>query len=282
MKKRIPMLLAFIICAALFSSCINNTESLLGANGGYTPEKYMEVTIWNTQGTDYTSKTLEKNIVEDWVVEKSKVKVKEVYGNDGGQWDAKLSKLVAGGNLPEIMVCGSYQGPAHFAKLDSLDKVWELTPEIIQKYAPDVWARVPEEYWEAIKIDGKILGIPYELQINEQTQPYASEEELGAIGMLHDFVYNDITISGPHSLYVRDDILKEFYPEAKTFDELNRLLELKEKPIGEELLDIPIDSTEEYISFMYDIKNLNLKENGKTVYPFGYFGSDNWCALAWL
>ncbi|MBR5513668.1 MAG: hypothetical protein IKV85_06750 [Ruminococcus sp.] len=282
LKKFIALMLVCMVCITAFTACSNKKEVSGDTADGYVPQKDMEITIWNTAGTDYAAKSLNKNIVEDWLVEKSRVKVKNVYGNDGGQWDSKLSKLVAGNNLPEIVVCGSYQGPAHFSKLNALEKVWELTPELLQKYAPDVWKRVPQEYWDAIMVDGKILGIPFENQIMPQTQPEATEEELATICDLHDVVYNDISISGPQTLYIRDDILKMFYPEAKTYDELVAILEEKGTPIGDEILDVPIDSTEEYIDFMYDIKDLNLKENGKTIYPFGYFGSDNWCALAWL
>ena len=81
---------------------------------------------------------------------------------------------------------------------------------------------------------------------------------------------------------IRDDILKKFFPEAKTYDELCAIMEETGKPVGDELLDIPIDSSEEFIQFMYDIADLKLKENGKSVHAFGYNGSDSWSALTYL
>lgn len=285
--RKIARLLSLALCLVLTVSVLTSCRDSKGSsavyeNGVYVPQEDMEITVWNTQGTDYTAKALDGGIVEQWLVDKTRVKVKNIYGNDGGQWDAKLSKLVAGDNLPEILICGSSQGPAHFAKLDQLEQVWELTPEMLQKYAPNVWERVPQKYWEAIKVNGKILGIPYTNPANEITNPQATEEEIKTIQLLFETPVNDVTIGAIQCLFIRDDILKQFYPDAKTYDELVEILEERNEPIGEELLDIPIYSTEEYIDFMYKIKDANLKEGGKTVYPFGYFGSDNWCALAWL
>ncbi len=282
-KKMTAALVALTAAATIFTSCApGSTDPVQNANGDYVPKKDLKITVWNTQGTDYTAKELKKNIVEDWLVDKTKVKVENIYGNDGGQWDAKLSKLVAANDLPAIVSCGAYQGPAHFSKLDEMGKLWELTPEMIQQYAPEVWRKTPAKFWEEMTVNGKILGIPYLADASKESIPDATPEELKRIEDLYIVYNNDVTISGAQTLWVRDDILKRFYPEAKTYDELCTLLEEKQQPIGEDLLDIPIDSTEKYIKFMYDIKDANLKENGKTVYAFGYCGSDNWSALAWL
>ena len=284
MKKMFRTLAVLMLCLSFLVSCGGKKETVskFDENGRYVPQNEMEITVWQTQGTDYTAKALKDGLVEKWLVDKTKVKVTNIYGNDGGQWDGKLAKLVAGDSMPEIVACGAYQGPAHFAKLNELEMVWELTPELLQKYAPDLWERIPQRYWDAIKVDGKILGIPYDVPRDKQSHPDASDEEFAMMSELYNTPYNDITIAGVQCLYVRDDILKKFFPEAKTYNELVEILEEMKSPIGEELLDIPIYSTEDYIDFMYDIKNANLKENGKKIYPFGYSGGDNWTALAWL
>ena len=70
----------------------------------------------------------------------------------------------------------------------------------------------------------------------------------------------------------------------KSYDEIMAILEERQEPIGEELMDIPIKSSEEFIEFMYKIRDLNLTENGRKVYAFGYAGdgTDNWEALVYL
>ncbi len=284
MKKRILAVLMLVVLAVTMCSCGEEpTVNIKEENGRLVFDKRLELTIWETQGTDYTPPKLPKdNIVGDWLTERTNTEVANIYGNGGGQWDAKLTKLVAGGNLPDIVHCGAGQGPAHFAKLNELGQVWELTPEILQKYAPNAWKRIPQKLWDKIKVNGKILGIPYYLNTSEEVMPNATAEDIEFIKNAKKTPVNDVTFTNTQSLWIRDDVLKMLYPEAKSYDELLDILETADKPIGDQLLDIPIDSTEEFIDFMYDIKALNLKENGKTVYPFGYDGSDCWSALCWI
>lgn len=270
------MAIVGIFMLMLLSACGNKTTNISSS-----VEK-LEVTVWNTQGTDYTATEISENIVDKWLFDKTNVRVKNIYGNDGGQWDAKLAKLVAGNNMPEIVACGAYQGPAHFSKLNELNMVWELTPEMIQTYAPEVWKKTPARFWENIKVNGKIFGIPFYGEYSKETMPDLSDDEINFIKDMTNVPRNDTTIAGPQTLYVRDDILKMFYPSAKSYDELVALLDEKGKPIGEELCDIPILTTDDYVDFMYNIKNANIKENGKTVFAFGYSGSDNWDALSLL
>jgi len=236
LKRTLSIIICIVICVGLLTSCNNGGGSKpVFENGKYVPQEEMEITVWQTQGTDFTSKVLDDSIVKEWLENKTKVKVDNAYGNDGGQWDAKLTKLVAGNNLPEIVACGAYQGPAHFAKLDQLGQVWELTPEMLKKYAPNVWERVPEKYWNAIKVDGKILGIPYGAsEISNKTHPKATEQELETMKTLYKTPYNDITIAGIQTLWVRDDILRKFYPDAMTYDEITKLLDKNMSP--EEIL----------------------------------------------
>lgn len=283
MKKRLVAILMLLVLAVTLCSCGEEKVNIKEENGKLVFDKKLELTVWETQGTDYApSQQPDENVVGDWLKEQTNTEVVNIYGNGGGQWDAKLTKLVAGGNLPDIVHCGAGQGPAHFTKLDELEQVWHLTPEMLQKYAPNAWERIPQELWDKMTVNGNILGIPYYIDITKESQPAASEEDIEFIKNSKVIPDNDVMYLASQCLWIRDDILREFYPDAKTYDELEALLKKSDKPIGDELLDIPIKTTEEYIEFMYDIKDLKLKENGKTVYPFGYNGGDNWTALCWL
>ena len=121
-KKIVSLLLAMSVAVSMASCGKKQQAVVLDENGNYVvPEEKLELTVWNTQGTDYAAKPLQKDdLVAEWLVNKTNVEVKNVYGNDGGSWDAKLTKLVAGNNLPEIRACGSFQGPAHFNKINQL------------------------------------------------------------------------------------------------------------------------------------------------------------------
>ncbi len=283
MTKRLIALLMLLVLAVTLCSCGKETVNIKEENGKLVFDKKLELTVWETQGTDYApSEQPDENVVGEWLIKETNTEVVNIYGNGGGQWDAKLTKLVAGGNLPDIVHCGAGQGPAHFTKLDELKQVWHLTPEMLQKYAPNAWERIPQELWDKMTVNGNILGIPYYIELSEETQPAASKEDIEFIKNSKNIPDNDVMYLASQCLWIRDDILKKFYPEAKSYDELVAIMNKSDKPIGDELLDIPIKTTQEYIDFMYDIKDLNLKENGKTVYTFGYNGGDNWTALCWL
>ncbi len=283
-KRVVSAVLAGAMLTALAAGCgEKRSAEEFNENGEYVPGKMLELTVWETQGTDYAPVPLVKgDVVAEWLEGKTNVKVKDMYGNDGGQWDPKLTKLVAGDNMPDIVHCGAFQGPAHFAKLNELGKVWELTPEMIQKYAPNVWKRTPAKYWDAIKVDGKILGIPYNCNLEREVYPDIDDETYEYFEDNCKAYETDVTFLSTQYFWIRDDVLQQFYPEAKSYDELCKILEEKNAPIGDELLDVPINTTEEFVDFMYDIDKANIKEDGKKVYATGYAGGDNWIALTWL
>lgn len=284
MKKSAAMYVSLVLCAVLLCGCtIQDTFMRKDKNGQYQPTNHLDLTVWETQGTDFTPQPVSENdIVAKWLEDKTKVTVKTMYGNGGGQWDVKLTNLLNSDALPHIIHCGAGQGPAHFAKLDQLGKVWELDEKMIQEFAPEVWRKTPKDYWEKIKVNGKILGIPYISPISSESLPDADEDTIAFMNEIFYGNKNDVTYSASVFLWIRDDILNMFYPEAKTLEQLKTRVEQVQHPIGDELLDIPIDSTEEFISFLYKIRDAGLEENGKTVYPFGYVGGDNWTALTWL
>jgi ABC-type glycerol-3-phosphate transport system substrate-binding protein len=272
-KKFSALLAAMLGVAAVMPGCTAKKDS-----------ETLELTVWNTQGTDYTYSSVEdSDLLAKWMKEKTGVEVVDIYGNDGGQWDVKLTRLVAGDNMPNLLVCGGFQGPAHFARLEQLGKAVELTPEMLRKYAPDLWARTPQKYWDKIKVNGKILGIPYKIPVEKASQPLASDSEIEFMKKISTPQVNVFSVNPVSIRYVRDDILKAVYPNVKTFSEIAGLLKEKQGPVGEDILDIPIYSTQDMIDFFYKVRDLNLKtENGKTVYAFGYDGGDNWEALASL
>ncbi len=275
LKRGLGLVLAICLMLTAFAGC--KDEEVSTGSGEFT--KRMNITVWQTQGTDYTPPAAaEENVVENWLIDKTNVKVENIYGNGGGQWESVLARLIAGDNFPELVACGGGQGPAHFAKIAEADKIWELTPEMLKKYAPDMWKKIPEEMWERIKVDGKIYGIPYNFGLTDDeafkdaftAKQIESYKETKPVSMGTD-------------LWIRDDILKKLYPEAKTWDELEALLKETGAPIGDEIYeDVKIDTTEKLVKLFRDIKDLNLKAGKNPVYAFGYSSVDCWVPYAQL
>lgn len=282
MRKKWNRLLAMTLCLLIIFA-INGCASketdgeivISHESGEFVPEKDIELTVWTTQGSDYTPPIMAKeNVVVDWLTQKTRVSVANMYGNGGGHWEALLSRLVAGDNFPDLVVCGGGQGPTHFAKIAELDEIWELTPELLQTYAPNIWEKVPEKMWERIKVDGKIYGIPYNFPVSREIDPDGDEKLMND----SDTVPTDL---GTY-LWIRDDILKMLYPEAKTYDELVAIMEETGKPIGDYFADVPIKTTEDLVKLFRDIKALDLKVGTQPVYSFGYTGADCWVPFARL
>lgn len=279
MKRFISLLLAGVMTVSLFGCGKKDKEVTFNENGEYIPTETLKLTIWDAQGTDRVQKaTSKESIPNDWLQEKSKVEIETIYGNDGGQWDMKLSRLIAGDNLPHMLYVAAGQGISHFKTLKDAGKLFELTPEMLQKYAPNVWNRVPEEYWEAFTSDGVITGIPYGFnKMDNDSQPDATDSQIELINQ------TDVNVTTNFAtLYIRDDILKKLYPDARSWDEICQLIDETGDKVGEQLYDIPVTTTEEFTKLLYDIAALNMTEDGKKVYAFGYNGGDLYLPLSLL
>ena len=93
-------------------------------------------------------------------------------------------------NRTEIMAVMIFTatGWAHYSETANMGGFYELTPEFISTYAPDIQAVAPEDAWEQAQIDGKIYMVP--CYKNE----YASGGNLLVRGdLMEKYGYEDIT-----------------------------------------------------------------------------------------
>ena len=281
MKRTLALLVSVVlIVCCVFTGCNKNEKNTtIDEHSEYIPTEELSVELWYTQGTDFVSGNgIPDDVVKKWVEEQTMVIIDNIYGNDGGQWDTKLSRLVAGDNLPHMIICDAGQGPSHFAKLQENDLIWEITDEMLEKYAPNYLRRVEKEALEEFKIDGKLYGLPFNQKATSVTTPGIDEETLKNVSEYIEGVTADDQIA----LWIRDDILKMIYPECKSWEEIEKIAK-EGKPIADICYDIPIYTKEDLVEFFYKIKELNLTtENNKPVYAFGYSGGDNWEALTYL
>ncbi len=301
-KKTFSKLLAMVLATSMLVACgqtkqpantgESKEETKVSSESKTTSEEEkvvvstdpLELTVWCTQGTDYVWQDVPDNIPEQWLKDKTGVFVENIYGNGGGQWDTMLTKLVAGDNLPDIIWCAAGQGAAHTQQVNKLGKLLSFTEETLQTYAPNVWAKVPAELWDPFRNeDGDIIGFPFMFHTDYLETVHAdyTADEIQNFMDIKGSVSNGMVVT----VSVRDDILKMIYPEARSYDELMELLAEKNRPIGDEILaDVPIHTTQEYIDFMYAIRDLNLVEDGNKIYTYGLAGdgNDNWESFCYL
>lgn len=267
-KKSIAVLCTVVL---ILSACteikpVSDTDE----KGNYIlPEKQLKLTVWDLSDNEEYGKISDTDVVAKWLNEKTNVVVSKIYGNNGKAWTDRLAQLVMDGQLPNIVNASDGEGMIQFMKLDKIKKVYKLTEDEIKQYAPNLWKKTPKKYWDCLKnADGDIIGLPYDLPPNDpKILKYCDDDDAEYIKKYSE-CENDIFPQSGKCLWIRDDILKDFYPEAKSW---NEIAALDEEFLGDVLLDVPVTTTEEYISFMYSLGNGRyISQNGKKVYAFGY------------
>ena len=90
-----------------------------------------------------------------------------------------------------MIVCDAGQGPSHFAKLQQNNLIWEITDEMLEKYAPNYLKRVEKGALEDFKIDGKLYGLPFNQKATSVSVPGIDEEALKNISEYIDGITSD-------------------------------------------------------------------------------------------
>lgn len=294
-KKRLQGLgglLSAALIAGLVAGCSNDKDNgaagsspaasgkaVASGSSGETaaPLKELSLTYWFSHGDMEVVESPKENIPDQWLAQKTHVSVKEGYGNGGQDPIMKLSTLIAGDTLPDFAFSSNL---LILDKLVQGDLVWELTPEMLQKYAPNIWKTVPELVWEGIKKDGKIYGIPGSVPFTRDYIPDLSDDMIAYYSNPPQKITWSVEDSS-NALFIRDDILKQLVPGALDYEGAMAMLKQKPEAIADKFV-LPIKTTEDYKKFFYDIQKLGLKENNKPVYPFGYPAADNWASLTIL
>ncbi|MBR6729171.1 MAG: hypothetical protein IKL80_03325 [Clostridia bacterium] len=292
MKKLFSMLLAMLMAASIVTGCGPKEGKVeTGANSdfavneaGNTVEdssdlpdwtgKKLDLKLWWGQGTGSVKrqKKAENDVVtpELYRVTGVRYDAENSFDNGGETMDAKIAKIVAGGDWPDVIA--NCEAPI-LEKLIEADLVYDLKP-YLEEYCPNIveMARYTGiNYLTSKRDDGAIYSLPYEIMRYSYVAPELSK----------DVLIKAETPSSPYGyVYVRDDILKQIYPNAKTQQELEDIYMANGGYTREEMMDVPINSPEEFFDFLYKIKALGVKEGNREVFPtFVADGLDNWSLL---
>ncbi len=191
--------------------------------------------------------------------------------NGGESMEAKVAKISASDSWPNVIHFGQ---KAIIDKLGDADMVYDLAP-YMDEYCPNIVSMLKKtgtyDFVKNQRSDGKVLRLPYIPGSYEFAYPEMESEQLAKV-------------SGGYQtrnhVWVRDDILKMVYPNAKTQAEIEDLYVKNGKFSEEDLTDVTFKSKDEYFGFLKKVKELNIKEGAQPVYPsYIYCGTDNWQVL---
>ncbi len=163
MKKLLSLML--VLCMVLsLAACGNKDKDDTSDNGNNDASEIdtsEHVTVkFVVMGNKPTNGQLELALAELNKILTEKVNAElELYWVEWADWQTQYNLLLASGDATIDLI-----GTA----TDWLD-AWpnakkgaflELTPEMLQKYAPETWSTVSEEHWDMCKLDGKIYLMP--------------------------------------------------------------------------------------------------------------------------
>lgn len=175
-----------------------------------------------------------------------------------------VQKWLVANTLPDVFATlGNGRGSENYKLLKENNKLREITKEDMIRYMPRLtkWleqlgSSVDQLYAANVDTDGKLWQVP------NMPNYYALPGLKGTRFM------ESLVGYAPYNQFVRDDILKEIFPEAKSEAELKELYVKQGGKLSyEDVTDIPIDSMDDLLDFMRKIQALNKKVGDKPVYP---------------
>lgn len=181
-------------------------------------------------------------------------------GQDNVQWVQMQS---VANTLPDILTAnGILDNSQTFELLKKNNALRTITLEemkqnmpLLAKRAEKYGVSLDQIFQDNVNPDGKLYYIPggFDVAAAEYTRnSRMGDENIGAT---------------PNMQYVRDDILKQIFPNAKTEAELAALYKKNGKLTYDDVNDIPIKSLADFHDFLVKVKQLNLKVDGKPVIP---------------
>ncbi|MCK9478978.1 MAG: extracellular solute-binding protein [Firmicutes bacterium] len=295
MKKLLALFLALVMSLAVLSGCKKSvTETASGTSGegvafnemgnmvedssdlpDWTGKKF-ELTMWYGQGTGaaWRLKKAENDVVSPELYRVTGIKYSDKSFDNGGElMDARIAKIMAVNDWPDVVVNPER---AVLEKMIEAGMVYDLT-DLIPKYCTNITAMAnksnKENFLKSQRKDGKIYALPTSVTL-EHAVP----------DLDRNIMARAVTPTDPYDyVYVRDDILRMLYPQAKKQDEIESIFMQNGGFTKEEIMDVPINSKEDFFDFLYKIKRLGIKEGNREVYPFYVAeGIDNWALLTTL
>lgn len=226
----------------------------------------LEIKVWVAGGTQAIFGTLSETNVTFKELERVtgvRFNVEDSYGNGGDSIDAKLPKVIASRDLPN-MIMGWNIG-AQMEELYDNGYLADLTPYIENGDLDQVLELYPlkeldEVVWSVLKnkATGDIYTIPSAVA---SSYYYWTGYSPDCFDAEYYREWNGVpsTATGMNytsTMWIRDDVLQALYPDAYTYDELVHTYMEGEDFTKEMIFDIPLKSTEDVVEMFRDMKEL--------------------------
>ena len=250
--------------------------------------KKLNLTMWvdaSNPNSDLKGKVAEKDVVTPEFERITGISVDpdNSFDNAGGSYDAQIAKIIASNEYPD-----GVRSLLEISNLVDKKVLWRMD-ELIEKYAPNVyrlfgpnskvfgdeWNRQVKEYGGLYALSISTLPSTIKPMVEKDNAYELTEQQINVISGEPSSPYGYV--------YVRDDVLKQIYPDAKSCKELEEIYKANGKFEIEDLFDVPLENSQDFVDMLYKINDLKLTENGKPLYTtFTHNGNDNWPVVVGL
>jgi hypothetical protein len=207
------------------------------------------------------------------------------YDNQGEDWTTKLGEIAAANTWPQLIWNGNGNDIAEAGlAYDISGLVADNCPTLEDAVSAGLMPQ-PINQDNTSQDYGKDFYLAFGAQTNTYTAVPGADPDMAPGSSLleaYNMAYNQPTDTLPN-FQMRDDILTTLYPQAKTEQQIQDLYVSQGSFQLSDLLDVPINSLDDFYNMLYAIKNLNLTQNGQPVYATyatnGTDSSDDWMLM---
>ena len=211
MKRYLAILLSLVMVTGLFSGLA------LSEGSGVKEFSIFDIVAWGLDGAAlYNSEDkIVEDVVKDAIADATGVKFTKVYNNGGLPTLERLSQMYVADELPDVLTGWGTDFIEFAQMLIEDDILWTFTDEELAALAPNFYAAATSVSYDMLKGAFETDVIPGLIHDWWGVTP-------GIAKLYPEFAEASMRYGNIRSYwYFRDDILKEFFPDALTFEELD-------------------------------------------------------------
>jgi len=220
----------------------------LAEGKGIKEYSMMDLIGWGGNAFFTAGDIIKEDIVQNAIAETTGVKFTEVLNLNGMTVTERLSILFAGQELPDVIACW-YSDITDFAKmLIEEDLLWTFTNEELAVLAPNMYGLMSQASYGFVKDTYKL-----DVNVGLLHNAWAMTGEMAAAYPV--FGEKALRYGSTGAFYTfRDDILKELFPDALTYDELQAKGEANGKLTMDDYKVEGLDTFADLKDYLYTVK----------------------------